>query len=347
MDEILKILKDWLPLLNTLGIIAILLHYIKKLRGIHQETTKLQDEHIAFLKSQTPAFMFEQLQAIKSSAEEKINNLENEKAEIEKKLIDAEIRFQEELKKGKLSPENLSNIYKAKEEIETSSRSEFAARIAHEILLPIQSMAIKIEHLSSKLEGSDRAIVNDLQRELKRTVLSIQSAQLSSFQVQDKAFGLRRFKVNKLIMDTYNIVADLANNNKSPIKLNIENDIKELIINSDYEKLQIILYNILSNAIKYSYSGKDIILNVFYKNSELIFEVVNIGIGIDSTEKDLIFSKGYRGALSSERQRTGAGMGLYLASNLTRSFDGNIKFESKIIENSAFQVIVIVKIPIK
>lgn len=75
MSEFFTILKEWLPLINTVGIIAILLHYIKKMRGVHQDTTKLQDEHIDLLKSQTPAFMYKQIQAIKDSAQETIRGV--------------------------------------------------------------------------------------------------------------------------------------------------------------------------------------------------------------------------------------------------------------------------------
>lgn len=352
MKNYFPILKEWLPLLNTIGIIAILLHYIKKLRGIHQETTKLQDEHIDFLKSQTPAFIYEQMQAIKTLAEEKVSYLEKEKAEIEKRLIKAEQRFQEELRKADLDPKNSSNISQAKENLETSSRIEAITRVAHEILGPLQSMAIMIDELSSVTNTADdrisqSQIIGRLKREIRQIALRIRSAQLASQPIPLDIHGLNRFRLGDLVMSIYDIVSNEAKLKGTPIEIDMDQDVSDTTIKSDFEKFQIILFNILTNAIKYSFKGRAIKLKVYRDDADVIFEVINIGIGIAPEEEELIFLKGYRGALSSERARTGAGMGLFLANNIASSFGGNVHFESSRIMDSEFTVKFTVRIPIR
>ena len=91
-----------------------------------------------------------------------------------------------------------------------------------------------------------------------------------------------------------------------------------------YEALKLIMYNLISNAIKYSNEGTTIILNGSVERNFVIIEIINYGIGIPPGEEEIIFQKWKRGSNASERSPEGTGLGLYTSRELIRALGGNL-----------------------
>lgn len=96
------------------------------------------------------------------------------------------------------------------------------------------------------------------------------------------------------------------------------------------------LYNILDNAVKYSYEGGAIRVSVIIYKMYCCINVADEGIGIDESEKAQIFQRFYRGR--EVRQEEGVGIGLYLAREIVRREEGYIKVKSAKGEGSSFGV---------
>jgi signal transduction histidine kinase/ligand-binding sensor protein len=136
------------------------------------------------------------------------------------------------------------------------------------------------------------------------------------------------FKKNSLRNLVDKIVETLEGDAKGKY-INIKPDFRgNDIILMCIEELQRALFNIIQNAIKYSFSNKFIqIIGIEDKENKCYsMKVMNYGVGITEEELKLglIFNEGYRGLLSVDRNRTGSGLGLSVAKEIIENHNGEI-----------------------
>ena len=117
--------------------------------------------------------------------------------------------------------------------------------------------------------------------------------------------------------------------------------IEEKIIACDPEKVERIILNLISNAIKFSNKGNKIYVNIQEKNEFIEISVKDNGIGIEDNKLDMIFSRFKQVDKSLSRNAEGAGIGLSLVKAIVEKHKGSIYVESDIGKGSWF----IVKLP--
>lgn len=100
-------------------------------------------------------------------------------------------------------------------------------------------------------------------------------------------------------------------------------------IYADYEKLEIALFNLLSNAFKFTPEGGKISFTLKEEKDSLLFTVTDSGYGIDEKEKAFIFDKFRQGEFQNKAAGTGFGIGLFLVRHFIQAHKGNIRFESQ------------------
>lgn len=110
----------------------------------------------------------------------------------------------------------------------------------------------------------------------------------------------------------------------------------ELLGSFDEDKLEKILYNLLSNALKFTPSGGKIHLHVQAHNEQIVIKVMDNGPGISEENKDLIFEKYYR--INQSGKISGSGIGLSFVKELVDLLQGSIEVSSKENKGSVFQV---------
>jgi len=118
------------------------------------------------------------------------------------------------------------------------------------------------------------------------------------------------------------------------IKLNFESDISE--INSDPRILRNIMFNLISNASKYSDANKSIFLTCVKKDSIINFTIKDEGIGISREDQRHLFERFFRASNSGNIQ--GTGLGLNIVKRYVDLLDGKISFESEFGKGSEFTV---------
>ncbi|MEZ4950230.1 MAG: sensor histidine kinase [Saprospiraceae bacterium] len=111
----------------------------------------------------------------------------------------------------------------------------------------------------------------------------------------------------------------------------------DLMLYLDKRHLKNILFNLLSNAIKYSDEGKSIILKTYAKNHQVIFEVIDQGMGIPEEDQKHLFTRFFRAHNAINIQ--GTGLGLNIVKRYVDMFSGEIEFESASGKGSTFRVI--------
>ena len=105
---------------------------------------------------------------------------------------------------------------------------------------------------------------------------------------------------------------------------------------ADEDRLTDILLNLLGNAVKYSPTGTEIIIQARSDDGRMIVSVTDCGIGIPEEERLKIFDKFHRVNNGDAKDAYGYGLGLYLVRRLVEAQDGQIWVESTVGEGSRF-----------
>jgi DNA-binding response OmpR family regulator/anti-sigma regulatory factor (Ser/Thr protein kinase) len=103
---------------------------------------------------------------------------------------------------------------------------------------------------------------------------------------------------------------------------------EDLIIYGDREKIEIVLYNLISNAIKYTPDGKHVRVTVEDAEETAVINVFDDGHGILPDVGDKLFDKFYRSKDAGQPAKAGFGIGLYLAKQFTNDHHGTLNYVS-------------------
>ncbi len=215
-------------------------------------------------------------------------------------------------------------------------RDGFLRTVSHELRTPLTSVMGFIElvqntatltpeqkgYLATSLKEASnlKSLINDL----------LDLSQISAGKVQ---LHLSPIVIKELIDDTIITLSPLAKGKQ----LNISSSLgtKKLKIYADLPKLRRILLNLMSNAIKFTESGR---IDIHCKELEdsLEFSVQDTGIGLREDEKEIIFEKFRQIDYSDKRKYDGIGLGLSIVKQLVEMHHGTIRVESEYEKGSTF-----------
>jgi len=122
------------------------------------------------------------------------------------------------------------------------------------------------------------------------------------------------------------------------INIIFDTNIEEKIIACDPEKLERIVLNLISNAIKFSDEGDEILVYVKDKDEFVEISVKDNGIGIEKKYLDIIFDRFKQVDKSLSRNTEGTGVGLSLVKSIVELAGGSITVESEVGKGSKFTV---------
>ena len=101
-------------------------------------------------------------------------------------------------------------------------------------------------------------------------------------------------------------------------------------------RIEQVLMNVISNAIKYTPDGGTIKISAFQENNRLVMIVKDNGIGIPKEDLPRIFERFYR--VDKSRSTRGTGLGLAIVKHIVKLFNGEISVKSKVGIGSTFTV---------
>lgn len=206
--------------------------------------------------------------------------------------------------------------------------------VSHDLRAPINSM-LGLVNLAQK-ERSEEKLKTYL--EMMHQTLDKQERFIKEMITVSKE---NRQVVKKEIVELYYLIEQVINTHKHmPAATNIKfyMHIGVHRVFTDPHRLEIILNNLVSNAIKYHDQSKEerfIEMNTYSEKDKIKIDVVDNGIGIDSKDKSKIFEMYY---MSKDREK-GTGLGLYLVKEALQKLEGEIKVKSVKGEGSTFSVI--------
>lgn len=213
-------------------------------------------------------------------------------------------------------------------------KSEFLANISHEIRTPLNGI-IGMSALLSKTS------LDEKQRNFMRTIdlsskslLSLINQILDISKIESGNLSIEHvpFELNTMLNSTLSIVSFAAEQKGLNIEIKIDPGVPKTLI-GDSLRLQQVLLNLINNAIKFSDQGI-ITVKVSKTTDEtsptprFLFEVIDQGIGIESSVKEKLFKAFSQGDGSTSRKYGGTGLGLAISKQLVELMSGYIEVES-------------------
>jgi len=215
-----------------------------------------------------------------------------------------------------------------------------AENLAHEFLLPIQSIIANAENLMVDASEVEKFEIKNLAEDILQEVIKLsyiaENIRGSFIESSEYKSEFQIVNVIQTILDTIELFNKEANKKNIEITFKLTDSFKQKEIEASNPLIKQLFFNLIHNAVKYSFSGtnsayKYITITCDNNRKNFICEISNYGIGIlpEEIEQKLISQKGYRGMLSRDRSRTGSGFGLFKVYEIIKAHNGQIKVESR------------------
>jgi signal transduction histidine kinase/ligand-binding sensor domain-containing protein/DNA-binding response OmpR family regulator len=256
------------------------------------------------------------------NADMKKSELEKEKIEREREHAEYE-RTNAEYQREKAERETERVINEREKEI-NEKRLSFFTSISHEFRTPLTLIINPVRDLLKKHPGNDQEELNTINRNAQR-LLSL-TDQLLLFRKIDQGaedLSLAAFNYATLCRDVFLYFVQEAKAKKISYELVIEEEYLPIV--GDRNKIEIILYNLLSNAFKFTPGLGTIRFTVKEDGNAIQTAISDTGAGIPAGTGDKIFDRFYQAA---GHGKTGFGIGLYLVKQFAGLHYGQIAYES-------------------
>jgi len=221
------------------------------------------------------------------------------------------------------------------------AKSNFVSHLSHDLRRPLTSI-----HMFSEMLNEGR-VPDEAKRKEYYSIITKESVRLTHLanNILDFARIERgRKKYNFKLSNIASVVKETTERFKiymlekpRSITLDVRGSFSEM--DMDAQAISQTVFNLLSNADKYSPPDKEIKVNLVKDNDCAVIEVIDQGIGIPKTEQKRIFQKYYRTSQEEVTGREGSGLGLALVEYTARMHKGRVTIESEEGKGSKFSLI--------
>jgi signal transduction histidine kinase/ligand-binding sensor domain-containing protein/DNA-binding response OmpR family regulator len=242
-----------------------------------------------------------------------------------------------EIKLAKVNADN-QKVLQEKEREMTEKRLEFFTGISHEFRTPLSLIINPVKDLLHNSTSKDRHELNIVYRNARRLLSLVD--QLLLFRKADASvaqLNVGPIHIAQVCKEVFLCFVQQAKISGVSYEFFGENE--DLVIYGDREKIEIILYNLISNAIKYTPGGKGVWVIVEDHTESAVIKVVDHGYGIPPEVGDRLFDKFYRSKKAGQPVKAGFGIGLYLAKQFTEDHQGTLHYTSAPEHGTTFTLI--------
>jgi two-component system CheB/CheR fusion protein len=211
-------------------------------------------------------------------------------------------------------------------------KSEFLANMSHELRTPLNSIngfsEVLFDETFGPLNAKQKQYVNNVLTSGKHLLLLInQILDMAKVEAGKMKLTLSAISMKTLLNDISMLVADMVSKKKIEMLLEITPDLPD--IEADELKVKEIIYNLVSNAVKFTPEGGKIGMRAKKIDSEIEVVVWDTGVGIAAENMGKIFEGFFRVDTPYSRVTEGTGLGLPLSKKLVELHGGNFAVESE------------------
>ncbi len=222
-------------------------------------------------------------------------------------------------------------------------KNEFLANISHELRTPLNSILGFSDILSTQLYGNLNAKQEEYVNDIKVSathLLGMINEVLDMSKIEANAMKIVKsaFWISRAVNEACNILKPLALRKNIELVVTMATDFE---VFADYQKIQQILYNLVSNAIKYSPENDSVEIKIEAFDEFYRISIHDNGIGIDKKYHGKIFAKFVQLDSAYTKKESSTGLGLTITKELVELHEGKVSLISEVNNGSTF----IVEIP--
>lgn len=212
-------------------------------------------------------------------------------------------------------------------------KDEFIGVASHELKTPLTSLKGYLQ-----LMGIQENLPAPVKSYISKANISLTKLQ----HLVDELLDVSRIKAGKLefskhIFNLTELVNQCVENCSIMYPLyTIKKEFDErIMVMGNEERIEQVFMNLINNAVKYSPQNRDIIVRTEKDGNSAVVSVTDFGVGMSEQEEKFVFERFYR-VNGNNFSTPGLGMGLYIASEIIKEHDGEIRVKSKLGEGSVF-----------
>lgn len=221
----------------------------------------------------------------------------------------------------------------SREKAISKTKSEFISVAAHQLRTPLSAIKWVFKML---LDGDVGDITKEQKEFLQKgydsneRIIQLVGDMLSVARIEEGRFGYEFYYVDliEIIKKTIKIFEIKAEERQINIKLEVPKDAIQPL-KMDPAKIELVLQNLIDNAIKYTAKDGDVTIRVKPIDRYVEISVSDTGVGVPKEQVSRLFSKFFRGSNVIKIQTEGTGLGLFITKNIIKRHGGEIWVETE------------------
>ena len=209
-------------------------------------------------------------------------------------------------------------------------RREFIGNVSHELKTPIFNIQGYIQTLLDGGLEDEKINIKYLERtnkSVERMINIVEDLEvISRLETEQSQLDLQPFNIIELVEDVFDAFEMKAN--QMDIQLEMIKESRSKIVIGDKDKIQQVFLNLISNSIKYGKKGGKTSVKFYDMESNMLIEVADNGIGIESDSLDRLFERFYRVDKNRSREIGGTGLGLAIVKHILEGHNQQINVRS-------------------
>ncbi|MDN3580349.1 hybrid sensor histidine kinase/response regulator transcription factor [Mucilaginibacter flavus] len=221
---------------------------------------------------------------------------------------------------------------------------KFFTNVSHEFRTPISLIMAPVDKILKHTEAEDqRYQLQMINRNAKRLLNMVnQLLDFRKMEVQELRLHARNGDIISFIKEMVYSFSDVAE--KKHIRLVFDSEIQSLIINFDHDKIERIIFNLLSNAFKFTPGDGHIsvllaTIEKAFQKTLLEIKIIDTGIGIPFDKQDKIFERFFQNEVPGSMVNQGSGIGLSITKEFVKLHNGKISVESEQGRGTCFTIL--------
>jgi len=219
---------------------------------------------------------------------------------------------------------------------EEQRKNDFIGMVSHELKTPLTSLTALIQLASQKLRRSDEGfLANAMEKanyQARRMAGMINNfLHVSRLEAGKLLVEKRPFELDKLLQEILEEVQLTVTSHHFSLE-----ECDHITVNADKDKINSVISNLVSNAVKYSPKGRLVDIRCKVRDEKVIVSVKDEGMGIKPGDLAHVFDRYYRVETNHTRHISGFGIGLYLSAEIIKLHGGDIWVESESGKGSVF-----------